>query len=515
MTSRIFSILYLLSTLLYSNLIFSDNTVVDNSTKNQIVFLHFNDFYDIQGRYGKGGLAALYQAIKKQKNRYPNALLSFGGDLFSPSLYSSFSHGKHMLDALNILQVDAAVPGNHEFDFGLVNAQAQFAGSNFPWIISNLKKTNGDLLRHSQETFIAEVNGLKIGFFGLITPQLVFLSQAQANIKIEDIISIARQKVIEFKSKSVDIIVALTHLNLEQDKRLAKQVKGIDLIMGGHDHYPVSVLINNTLIFKAGFNGQYLGLVKLDFNKLKKSPYAVSYNWQFISTEANSRTLESLVPSSEISQYLKSYSLQLNSEKDKILAKTTILLDAKARQLRSAESNFASLVADAIKQYYKTDLALINGGAIRSDKIYPANSTLTNHDVLAALPFANRAVVVQLTGKKLLEILEHGVSAIEEYAGRFPQIAGFSFEFSKLKAPGQRVTKVIINNNKLDLQKNYSIATADYLYAGGDGYQQFKQSKVVVDSEQGLLISTIVADYLSNLEVVKSIKTDRIIELEK
>jgi 2',3'-cyclic-nucleotide 2'-phosphodiesterase (5'-nucleotidase family) len=480
------------------------------STSNKIVFLHFNDFYSIEDNGGKGGLVPLYYTIEQQKQRYPNTILSFGGDLLSPSFHSSSTKGKHMIEAMKLLSLDIATIGNHEFDFGIDNAIEQIKNSDFPWVISNLLH-KGKALKNTNKIYVKTINGLRIGFFGIITPELDFLSQTKTDITITDTIATARQMVAVLKQKNVDIIVALTHLNLQEDKLLALKVNGIDLILGGHDHYPLSLKLNNTLIIKAGLNGEYLSVVELDYDKLKPKGSRIDFSWQFISSKINKVSpILSTDSTKKLSLYLKEYQQQIKKEKNKNIATTLIELDATEPQLRSAESNFANLVADAIRLYYKTDFSLINGGAIRSDRKYPAKSVLQSKDILTALPFNNRVVVVKLTGRQLIKILEHGVSAVEKYNGRFPQVSGFNYTFSIHKPIGHRIIYVGFSAKEIFPDKLYTLATLDYLFKGGDGYVDFKSYKAIIDSEQGELLSTIVIDYLENLQQIKYINMGRI-----
>jgi len=491
------------------DLLLADKKLDALSQSKQITFLHFNDFYEVDMQYGKGGLLNLSQAIQAQKQLYPNALVTFGGDLLSPSLYSSVSKGKHMVDALNLLNVDIAVAGNHEFDFGIENAIAQFSNAKFPWIINNLKKTNGELLGPIINSYIHKINGLKIGFLGLITPELDFLSKDKLQVQLSDYIKEAQYAVLLLKKQNVDFIVALTHLSLEEDKQLARMVKGIDLILGGHDHFPISLKIDNTLILKSGSNAEYLGVVNVTIDQSKKY-FPADYSWQLLSTTNVNSYPDKNTQSKAISSYLKHYTQLLNAEKDKYLATTLIALDAKSQTVRSQESSFANILTDALKRHYQTDMALINGGAIRSDIIYAAETSLTSKDILKALPFTNKAVVVQLSGKLIVDILEHGVAQVEKFKGRFPQVAGLQYEFSSQLAPGERVSNVKINNQKINLDKNYTMATIDYLFQGGDGYQSFKKSKAIIDIEQGKLFSNIVIEYISNLKQIKSVNMGRI-----
>jgi len=477
-----------------------------------IVLLHFNDFYEINGYSGKGGLQPLSRIIEQQKQRYPESIVSFGGDLLSPSIYSSTSKGRHMVNAMALLHVDIAVAGNHEFDFGLPNAISQFKTSLFPWLLSNTQPQFNSLKDSIVQTYIHEINGIKVGFFGLLTPEASVLSRLPSNFIASNIIQSARQMVTQLQAQNVDMIVALTHLDLEQDKALASQVNHIDLILGGHDHYPVSLVLNDTLILKAGLNGEYLGVIKASITAKKQKKSTPKISWEFISTRDEEQSTKS--DNQAVHNYLSHYNQLIKKKKQQQLALTKLPLDAKTLTVRSKESNFANLITDALRLHYKTDVALLNGGAIRNDKYYPADTSLTELDILSALPFANRAVVVKITGKQLTQMLEHGLSAIEYKSGRFLQLSGIDMEYSATEPSGKRIKTVRINKQPIENEKHYTLTTADYIYHGGDGFKQLQNSEVIVAAEAGELITNIVTDYLISLKQIKSISMGRIQEAQ-
>lgn len=423
-----------------------------------------------------------------------------------------------MVEAMGLLKVDYAVPGNHEFDFGLENALKQFQLSPFLWLNTNLQYKSLMIKDVTSRNFVHKHNGLKIGFIGLVTPELSILSKTDTKIMVTNVTESARQAVKELKQQQVDIIVALTHMTLAEDQHLAHEVADIDLILGGHDHYPVSVLINNTLILKSGMNGEYLGVIRLVVDKDSKIKNP-TFSWQIISTlsglEDENESIKTKGYKINLNSYINKYKAQLKQKTHKPLIRTQVLLDARKEIVRSQESSFADIVVDALKQRYQTDTAMINGGAIRSDRVYEKGTVLSEIDILSALPFGNRAVVIQLNGQQLLDSLEHGVAAVAHYSGRFPQVSGLEFEFYPKGKPGQRINKVKINGQLIEPQKLYTMTTSDFLLQGGDGYKAFSHTNKLIDSEQGDLISNIVSSYLQTFEQVKNIKMNRIRVLEQ
>jgi 2',3'-cyclic-nucleotide 2'-phosphodiesterase (5'-nucleotidase family) len=154
------------------------------------------------------------------------------------------------------------------------------------------------------------------------------------------------------------------------------------------------------------------------------------------------------------------------------------------------------VIAEALRQGTGADLAIINGGGIRGDKVYAAGSELIRKDIQSELPFANMAVVIELTGQQIQAALENGVSQVQDKAGRFPQVAGLAFSFNPKRPVGKRIVNVTIAGAALDLKKTYKVATNDYMSNGGDGYSMMTKAKRI-DGAGEKLLTDIVADYLS------------------
>ena len=111
-----------------------------------------------------------------------------------------------------------------------------------------------------------------------------------------------------------------------------------------------------------------------------------------------------------------------------------------------------------------------NGGGIRGDRTYPADTVLTRKDILTELPFGNVTVLAEISGAGLLAALENGVSQVEDGAGRFPQVSGLSFTYDPARPAGSRIVAVAVGGAALDPARSYRLATNDYLLGGGDGY---------------------------------------------
>jgi len=165
---------------------------------------------------------------------------------------------------------------------------------------------------------------------------------------------------------------------------------------------------------------------------------------------------------------------------------TGVELDATSFSSRNKETNIGNFVADSYRNAANADVALVNGGSIRADLTYNVGM-LTKRDVLSILPFNNPIVKVEITGKTLRQVLEHGVarSAEDSEPGRFPQISGMTFTFDVSKPAGSRVTEIKVGGQPLNESKIYTLATSDFLVTrGGDGYTMFKDAKILISADK-------------------------------
>lgn len=454
----------------------------------RLTFLHVNDIYEYAPVDGKGGLAELATRLDEERARMPHPIFTFGGDLLSPSLASGVTKGAHLIAMFNALGTQAAVPGNHEFDFGSANFSQRIAESNFPWIASNVSGVDG--LRPTQ---MLEVGGVKVGFLGILTGHTKFLSAPDGGVAFANEQASAEAAVAALRAQGAEVVVALTHLDLDEDRRLALTVKGIDLILGGHDHDPIAIQEGGALILKAGHDAQWLGEVEL----LVDRPDAGRTGQTTVQPLAwHMLRVEGAAPNAKLAALATATDSLLGDALDRPLATTRTALDSRSAVVRGGEAAIGNLIADALRRHFHADLALVNGGGIRGQRQYAIDSVLTRRDVLAELPFGNAVVELDLSGAEVLAVLEHGLSAVEAKAGRFPQVSGLRVVFDPTRPVGHRVVSVVVAGRPLEPKRRYRLATIDYLAAGGDGYAMLKTAKVMVDASGGPLLANVVMDHL-------------------
>jgi 2',3'-cyclic-nucleotide 2'-phosphodiesterase (5'-nucleotidase family) len=208
-------------------------------------------------------------------------------------------------------------------------------------------------------------------------------------------------------------------------------------------------------------------------------------------------TTAGVKPDAEVGTLAAKFSKQLDDSLNVPVGKTAMALDSQRSSVRTKETTWGNLIADALRAETGADIGLANGGGIRGDRTYDAGATITRKDVLTELPFGNVTVVLGLTGADLMAAMENGVSRVEDTAGRFPQVSGMTMSFDRKKEAGSRITKIMVGGAPLDMAKTYKVATNDYIAGGGDGYAALKKGKMLIDKSAATLMATMVMNYIS------------------
>ena len=451
----------------------------------RVGLITFNDVYELQGVDGgsRGGAAAVASVIHDVKAFHPNTLVLFAGDLLSPSVMSNVFKGAQMVTALNRLGVDYATFGNHELDFGVNVLEQRIQESRFVWLSANiLDSATGKPIAGSQPDALVTVDGVKIGIFGIAYDFSSILSDASA-VTFEDPIQTAQAEVGKLKGEGAQFIIALTHEGHAQDCELSSKVSGIDLIVGGHDHAAMlDTQCGHAPYVKATSDWRDVWDLNIDFSL--KTP-AITYQ----DIPVTSQTPKDPGMQALVNRYVS----QLDASFAQVLGTSTVPLDAVENDVRAKETNLGDYIADAMRSATHADVAIMNGGGIRTDRSYPAGP-VTKKDVYAILPFGNKLVALRAKGSVIAAALENGVSQRQDLAGRFPQVSGLSFVLHPGQPVGQRVSDVQVNGQPLDENATYTVATNDYMLGGGDGYTMFEGQPTTVSPAEGPILAQVVAD---------------------
>jgi 2',3'-cyclic-nucleotide 2'-phosphodiesterase (5'-nucleotidase family) len=454
----------------------------------RLTFLHFNDAYQISPRRGLGGMGPMATLIQRERARAPQSVLTFGGDLISPSLLSGITKGAHMIEFANLLRLQVAVLGNHEFDFGPEVLAQRIGESKFPWLGANVFGADGNLFPGVAATHVLQVGPVKVGFLGLMTQEARLYTRGGTGVTFGPFLPAARAAVAQLQRDGAQLVVALTHMNLVEDQQLVREVRGIHLVLGGHEHIPITVYERGVLILKAGTDAEFLGVAELDVVIEKGETRAIP-SWRLVANYG-------VVADPAVQQLVRKYEQQLDREMGQPIGTAETAMDSHAATLRLREAAIGNLVADAIRGATGADVALVNGGGLRGNKEYPAGSRITARDIFSEMPFGNVVLVLEARGADIRAMLEHGLSRAGTEFGGFPQVSGVKVVFDPAKPAGQRIESILVGGAPLEPDRTYRLAVNDFLAAGGDGYAMLPGLRRIVDGNAGPLMAGVVIEYI-------------------
>lgn len=455
----------------------------------RITLLLVNDHYTIDAVDGgkRGGIARLGTLLKQVRTADPETLFLHAGDFISPSVESIFLRGEQMVGAYNALGLTAATFGNHEFDFGDAILRQRMKESRFAWVSSNVyDKATGQPFGGAVPWLLREVRGVKVGIFGLTLPETAIMSSPSKQVEFRDPFEAGRRAVSELKKQGASVIVAVTHLEVAADEKLAREVPGINVILGGHEHEPIRREAGRVLILKAGSDARLLGEVVVT---VEDGGRVTGRRDRLIPVDS------AIQEDAELAALRDSYLNRFRMELDQPLARTAVPLDARTEIVRTRETNLGNLIADIMRGRTGADIALMNGGGIRGNRLIPAG-TLKRGDVFNILPFPNVIVAVKLTGKELARTLENGLSKLPDPDGRFLQVSGLTLRFDPKASAGSRTREIKVGGQPLDPDKTYVVAVNDYMASGKEGFDALARAPQVLGAESGPPLSSSVVEWL-------------------
>ncbi|MER8691263.1 5'-nucleotidase C-terminal domain-containing protein [Mesorhizobium opportunistum] len=488
--------------------------------------LHFNDWHSrIEGnnKYEStcsadeetkgeciGGAGRLVTAIAQERKKLEgqNVLLLNAGDSFQGSLFYTTYKGAVEEEFLNQIKPDAVTLGNHEFDDGESALVPYLDKAKFPVVSANVVPNDkSGAAGKIKPSIVVEVGGQKIGIVGAVTNDTPELASPGPNIAIADDVKSITAEVEKLKAQGINKIIAVTHIGYNRERDVIAKIPGIDVVVGGHSHTllsntdpkaagPYPTMADNpdgykVPVVQAASYSKYLGEFKVVFDD----------NGVVKSASGDPISLDkSITPDPAVLARIKELGAPIEALKNKEVAETTDVIDGSRESCRVHECAMGNLVSDAILDRVKgqgVEIVISNGGGLRAsiDK-----GTITMGEVLTVLPFQNTLATFQISGKDLVAGLESGLSQIEDGAGRFPQVAGLKYSFDKSVAPNAgRVKSVEVMENgawaPINPDKDYLVATNNYVRQGGDGYKVFaEKAKKAYDYGPGL--EQVVADYL-------------------
>jgi len=427
-----------------------------------IVILHTNDAHSkVDGNLG-------YTSVKGWKDYYEGkgsaVLVLDAGDAIHGFPIANLSQGKNIVEIMNAVGYTAMTPGNHDFNYGTARLIELSKLMKFDLLSTNFTDKNGAAAFTASKIYAA--GDKKIGVIGISTPETATktnpLNVKDYQFNEKELAALVQAQIDKLKTDGADYIVALGHLGTDQESTpyrstdLIGQVTGLDVFIDGHSHTTLEKgeavkdkAGNEVLLAQTGTQLKAIGKIGINGEKITAS---------LITEAKEDATVKALIgaKNDEIKPFL-----------DKVVAKTDIKLDGNRDPgVRTQETNLGDLATDALKYISGADIALTNGGGIRTSV---ETGDITYGEINSVFPFGNVVVTIEITGADLLAALQHGTKSSPAASGGFPQVAGMNYEIHTY-LDADRVQNVTINGEPLDLKKTYTLATNDFTQVGGDGY---------------------------------------------
>uniref|UniRef100_K3WTG8 5'-Nucleotidase C-terminal domain-containing protein n=1 Tax=Globisporangium ultimum (strain ATCC 200006 / CBS 805.95 / DAOM BR144) TaxID=431595 RepID=K3WTG8_GLOUD len=487
----------------------------------RVVFLTLNDVYELlPDDDGRGGIAEFATLLKSVKQRVASdpltrIIVTLNGDFLWRSELNRRDKGAHMIELLNYLGVEYVVLGNHEFDFGEVTLSELLPYAKFTTFGSNIRlRSTGSLLDHVTDSVIIPLaNGLHLGMFGVCTVTTATDSFPSKDVLFESEVDHAARCVRELKAQGADLVVALTHVRLPVDKLLARQVSGIDLILGGHDHEPMTMFHGNTLIHKSGQDALWLGEIHVDVTRshISKNKPSIAFSWTMHSNRGYD-----LDPACV--SILSSYAARVTQEEIRdgrrfVLGISTTLLDGTRTTCRTQESNLGNFVTDAIRGTFDTaDIAIINGGYIKGEKLHNAGLKITRKWISSVLEFPNASMLIRMRANDLRAAMLNMFSRYPDLNASFPQISGiYTVYDASQKKKSLRLYRDANHADEIADNDELNVATSEFVINELPGFNRFE----LVLMAKGPVIPDIVADFVQKEEqIAYPLRENRIVIID-
>lgn len=444
-----------------------------------------------------------------------NKMMLDAGDTLSGRPFANIQRGQMVARILELLKYDAMALGNHDFDFGMSRLVELTFRYKLNFIAANIKKKE-DGSRLFPPYVIKDYGGLKVGVFGLSTPQTPVKTNPQ-NVASLDfgppaaLEGLARDMEAELRQQGADLIIALTHLGTAPSSKpspqdIARAAPGIDLIIDGHSHLEVPGLKEgNTLIVSAGAYFHNIGRVDVSRNargNFTLTPHLVP-----------AEEVKLTAPDQKLDALAGTLAAELDRELDQVVTTLPFALEGDPTISRLFSTNLGRIICAAMKRATGADAAIINSGSIRVG--LPAGE-VSRRQLLEVLPFENYVLTVRLSGAEIIEAVNNGLSKPAQ--GAFPQFYGMTVTAIELKNKenpteggpmGGRVDIIEIGGRPLKPEAEYLIATNDFLYAGGDGYNMFQGHA----ASEFSTVNEVFLQYLSetSLETLNFINLDDVL----
>ena len=496
-----------------------------------IIILYTSDVHcGIDQGYGYAGLQQVRDYLIKQGN---DVILVDDGDNIQGEPIGTLTKGEALIDLMNQMGYSIAIPGNHEFDYGMDQFLSLVEKAKFPYISCNFNY-KGELV--FEPYVLRDLGGVKVAFVGMTTPKTLTSStpayfkdetgefvygflQDETGAKLYEAV---QKAVDDARAEGADYVVAMGHMGNEEACRpwtyadVISNTNGIDVFLDGHSHDTDQVIMMNKDGEEVPRSACGTKLACIGYCRIAMDGTISTglYTWN------NNETVPELFAiNNTMSKAVSAATSGLDKKLKEVVATSQVdltIYDPEAvdsngnpiRMVRRAETNLGDLCADAYRFQSGADIAFINGGGVR---VSIAAGNITLNDIVKVHPFGNAMCVIEVTGQQILDALEWGARAVPGETGGFPQVSGLSFEIhSYIESPctqdedsmctgfegERRVKNVMVGDEPIDPDKTYTLAGTDYmLLNNGDGYTMFDGAVLLQDRVK--LDNQVLIDYIT------------------
>lgn len=419
------------------------------------------------------------------------------GNVYPGSQMSHLSKGELDVLLMNRAKYDASCLSIGEFYWGTKNLEYLQKIAKFPMLAANLKYSDsGKMFNRGHQ--LLKNDKIRIAIIGLVTPELMNLTHPSniPGLYVEDPIKTAARIVPELR-KQADVVIVLSSLGLDGDIELASSVPGINAILGGRTNstlnspYKVRDTEGNlTLILQEGPNGARAGLLKLDMEGTMKAGYKLrSFAFRPVTLGPNIDGLP------DLNKYLDDIQLHYDDTLSKPVC--TVTQNFNVTNVRIATTAIGNMIADSVRQYAGSDCALLPGGLIANGL---RQGTISLRDAWAVWPSNDKVVTYSISGQQLKDLLDR--SANMPGSVGYPQVSGLKYGITKGQA-----CNITVNDQQLDLTRNYTLATTDGLAEGKYGYAI--AAMLPTPTNKGKFIKDIFTYYLRTHKVLTPVLEER------
>ncbi len=470
----------------------------------KLTILHMNDPHAHYVPYEKKGVdgliggfgkaASVLEAAKaRSAAKGRRTLVLMAGDLLMGTQYSTVFKGTLGVALMNQMRFDAMTVGNHEFDYGQSNLISKLKPlMEFPLLSENIKTREGKYVFDRVIMKKCRDSATRTIIFGLTTSDTptATLPDNVRGLVFNDPIETARELLTDFNRE--DFIVALTHLGIEEDRKLAAACPKIDVIIGGHSHTKIFTpeKVGDTLICQAGAYAEFLGKLDVDVTDGK----VVSHAGELILLGPGVKE------DAHIASIIKSRRDQMSTKLEEVIGKTEVFLDGSLKSMRSGTAtNLGRIITSVMARNCGAETAIANGGSIRHSL---NEGPITIGEMYSVLPFRDTLAKLNLSGADLRNALQRSHDLPDGSGGKL-QVFGVTLSVKNGKV---RIEKVA--GKDFDPAGIYSVAINNFLLAGGDGYKIFSEKGENVEKLNSLIVDLVI-DYIRTAKVITKSLTEK------